>query len=113
MARQLVDVGTVHSVGLAIHVYPLYENGLRAHRGQTFEENLQESAELYAAFDKTATEHPSSWRYGQPPKTARDIGTVSAKNRMICTPCKCQQVADLTPSPFPQPNTTNAGYPKT
>ncbi|KAK1762795.1 thiolase [Phialemonium atrogriseum] len=80
------NVGTVHSVGLAIHVYPLYENGLRAHRGQTFEENLQESAELYAAFDKTATEHPSSWRYGQPPKNARDIGTVSVKNRMICTP---------------------------
>lgn len=82
-------MGTAHSLGLAIQVYPLYENGLRAHKGHTYKENIHESAEMYAEFDRTAVKHPSSWCYGRAAKTAAEIETVSPKNRMICTPCKC------------------------
>jgi len=76
-------------VGLPIHVYPLYENAFRAHRGQSIQENNQESAELYAEFAKVAEKNPLAWNYGQPAATKEVIGTVSKKNRMICFPCTC------------------------
>jgi hypothetical protein len=81
------DVGTLHEMGLPIHVYPLYENAMRADRGQTFDENHRESAELYAAFDRVACQHEYSWRAGESPKSADEIGSITKRNRMICTPC--------------------------
>ncbi|OWP00589.1 hypothetical protein B2J93_6026 [Marssonina coronariae] len=80
------SIGTHHSVGLPIHVYPLYENGFRAHRGQSIRENHRESAELYAEFARVAEANPLAWSYGQPAATADFIGTVCRKNRMICFP---------------------------
>jgi hypothetical protein len=84
-----IDLGTLHSVGLPIHVYPLYENAFRAHRGQSMQENNQESAELYADFAKVAEQNPVAWNFGRPAATEEIIGTVSKKNRMICFPCTC------------------------
>ncbi|GAB0145405.1 erg10, acetyl-CoA C-acetyltransferase [Epichloe bromicola] len=78
--------GTLHSMGLPIHVYPLYENGRRAHRGQSAAQNDMESATMYAAFDRIGSENEYSWNYGQPPKTAEQISVPSGKNRMICDP---------------------------
>ncbi|KAH8647817.1 thiolase [Xylariales sp. PMI_506] len=80
------NAGTLHSIGLPIHVYPLYENGYRAHNGQTFEQNAQESATMYAAFDEVAVKNPYAWNQGRPPKSAKEIGTVTRKNRLICSP---------------------------
>ncbi|TVY48711.1 hypothetical protein LOCC1_G001407 [Lachnellula occidentalis] len=77
---------TSHSLGLPIQVYPLYENGFRAHRGLSISENHQESAQLYADFAKVAEKMPLAWNYGQPAATVDDVGTVSTKNRMICFP---------------------------
>jgi hypothetical protein len=82
------DLGAVHNIGAPIHVYPLYENGFRAHRGQSLEENNQESAELYAEFAQVAESNPLAWNHGSPADTADKIGTITAKNRMICLPCK-------------------------
>ncbi|KAK2595105.1 hypothetical protein QQS21_007190 [Conoideocrella luteorostrata] len=78
--------GTMHSMGLPIHVYPLYENGRRANRGQSASQNGIESAVMYAAFDKIASENEYSWNYQQSPKTAEQLGLPSKKNRMICDP---------------------------
>ncbi|EXV01862.1 acetyl-CoA acetyltransferase [Metarhizium robertsii] len=78
--------GTLHSMGLPIHVYPLYENGRRAHRGLSAAESAVESAKMYAEFDRIGSENVYSWNYQQPPKTAEQIGLVSKKNRMICDP---------------------------
>lgn len=83
----VIGIGTLHSIGLPIHVYPLYENGFRAHRGQSIQENNKESAELYADFAKVAEKNPLAWNYGKPSATQEIIGTVSKKNRMICYPC--------------------------
>ncbi|KAH7040931.1 thiolase [Microdochium trichocladiopsis] len=80
------SIGGRHSVGLPLHVYPMYENGFRSHEGQTFAENTSESADMYAAFDAIACKQPYSWRSGASPKTASDIGTPTPKNRMICMP---------------------------
>ena len=81
------DIGSRHSIGLPIHVYPLYENAFRAHRGQSIEQNTIESAQLYTEFAKIAENNPYSWDYEQPAATEETIGTVTDKNRMICFPC--------------------------
>ncbi|KAJ1548232.1 hypothetical protein HK405_003920 [Cladochytrium tenue] len=75
-----------HGMGLPVHVYPLYENGLRARLGQTYEQNSRDSAEMYAAFDAVACRHEYSWRAGERPRSAQEIGTVTARNRVICSP---------------------------
>ena len=80
-------IGTLHSIGLPLHVYPLYENAFRAHRGQSIEQNNTESAQLYAEFAKVAEHNQFSWNYGQPAPTAETISTVTEINRMICFPC--------------------------
>ncbi|KAG8405934.1 hypothetical protein J3459_019453 [Metarhizium acridum] len=49
--------GTLHSMGLPIHVYPLYENGRRAHRRLSATENSIESAQMYAEFDRIGSEN--------------------------------------------------------
>lgn len=84
----LKGLGAMHDIGAPIQVYPLFENGFRAHRRQSIQENNQESAELYAEFAKTAEQNPLSWSYGKTAETAEIIGTVSKTNRMICFPCE-------------------------
>ena len=81
------DVGGRHDFGTPIQVYPLYENAFRAHRGQTLKANNEESAKLYAEFSKVAGENEIAWSYGKYDDEQK-IGTVSEKNRMICSPCK-------------------------
>ncbi|KAJ5963886.1 Thiolase [Penicillium vulpinum] len=80
------DLGTLHSIGLPIQVYPLYEAGLRAHRKQSYAENHQESAELYANFAQIAEKNPVSWNYGKPAATVHSIATITKNNRIICSP---------------------------
>ena len=75
-------------MGAPIQIYPIYENGFRARRGQSFSDNNEESATLYAHFSQVAANHPFAWSYGQPPMNAKEIGTVSGTNRMICHPCQ-------------------------
>lgn len=87
LLNQKSDLGAIHGIGAPIHVYPLYENGFRAHRKQSFAENNRESAKMYAEFAKIAERQPYAWNYGKPAATEEFIGTVSKKNRMICFPC--------------------------
>ncbi|KAI1979106.1 hypothetical protein LOZ53_000374 [Ophidiomyces ophidiicola] len=83
---KLDDLGAIHSIGLPVHIYPLYENGFRAHRRQSIRENNQESAQLYGDFAKVAESNPYAWSFGKPPQTAQSIGTVTKNNRLICSP---------------------------
>ncbi|KIV98245.1 hypothetical protein PV10_01912 [Exophiala mesophila] len=78
-------VGGIHSIGDPIQIYPLYENGFRAHRGQTIAHNNEESAQLYADFAEVAEKQPYSWNFGSK-KSKSDIGTVTKQNRLICFP---------------------------
>ena len=80
-------MGGLHDIGAPIHIYPLYENGFRAHRGQSIDENNEESAKLYAYFADVAEGNEYAWNYGKK-ETEKSIGTVSQKNRMICFPCE-------------------------
>lgn len=80
------DLGAIHRIGAPIHVYPLYENAFRAHRGQTPNANHQESAKLYAEFSEVAKNNEYAWNYGSS-SSEEEIGTVGKRNRMICHPC--------------------------
>ncbi|KAE8372227.1 hypothetical protein BDV26DRAFT_286128 [Aspergillus bertholletiae] len=80
------DLDGIHSIGIPIQVYPLYENGFRAHRGQSLAENHMESASLYSHFNQVAATNPYSWNYQSKPETPESIGQVTPKNRMICLP---------------------------
>ncbi|KAK5950717.1 hypothetical protein OHC33_008099 [Knufia fluminis] len=79
-------LGNIHDIGAPIHIYPLFENGFRAHRGQSIADNNKESAKLYAEFAKVAENNPYAWNNGRPAATEEYIGSVSEKNRMICFP---------------------------
>lgn len=76
-------------MGLPIHVYPLYENARRAKKGQTAQQNNQESAKMYSNFDEISSKNEYSWNYNEPVKSPEFIGTVSKRNRIICEPCEC------------------------
>lgn len=80
-------LGATHKIGAPIQVYPLYENGLRARRGQSLEDNNTESAKLYANFAQVAKRNPLAWHFPRTPETQDSIGHVSQRNRMICFPC--------------------------
>lgn len=82
------DVGGRHAFGAPVQIYPLYENGFRAHRGQSIADNHHESTKLYAQFSEVASRHPYAWNYPRY-DNEETIGTVSKKNRMICFPCMC------------------------
>ena len=81
------DLGALHDIGAPIHVYPLFENGYRAHRKQSIRDNNKESAKLYGDFAKVAEKNPVAWNFGKE-VPEEFIGTVSKKNRMICYPCQ-------------------------
>lgn len=86
-AHNHVDLGAIHKIGAPIQVYPLYENGFRAHRGQSVRENHEESAKLYAQFEDVAEKNVYAWNQGQK-VGEQGIAKVSGKNRMICFPCE-------------------------
>ena len=77
----------MHQIGAPIHVYPLYENAFRAHRGQSLDENHRESARLYAEFSRIAAEHEYAWGHGRQ-DDEETIARVGGRNRMICYPCE-------------------------
>ncbi|KAF1812287.1 acetyl-CoA acetyltransferas-like protein [Eremomyces bilateralis CBS 781.70] len=79
------DVGAHHNIGAPIHIYPLYENGFRARRGQGVRDNHQESARVYGEFAGVAEGTEYAWGKGKK-VTMGDIETVGGKNRMICFP---------------------------
>ncbi|KIW45204.1 uncharacterized protein PV06_03606 [Exophiala oligosperma] len=84
--RGILDLGQAQGITDPIQIYPLYENGFRAHRQQSLRDNHEESATLYADFAKVAEKQPYAWNYGKPAKSKEEIGTVTKRNRMICLP---------------------------
>ena len=95
LSRVRTGIGSVHKIGLPIHVYPLYENAFRARKGQPIDENNRESARLYAEFAKVAEKNLFAWSFGERAKTEEEIGTASKRNRMICAPCKFSDVGGV------------------
>ncbi len=65
-------------------VYPFYEVATQAEWGETPAQAQQRSADLWAAYAKTAAHNPEAWIKSAP--DSREIAEVSPGNRMICWP---------------------------
>lgn len=75
----------IHGLGAPIQIYALYENAFRAKLGQSFSDNHDESAQMYAEFAEISSKNPNSWHYGQADSKEK-IGTITKNNRPICLP---------------------------
>ena len=69
---------------LPIQVYPMFENAIRFHRGETLEAHLNRISELWSDFSRVAAGNPDAWI--RDPVEAKAIRTASASNRMVSFP---------------------------
>jgi acetyl-CoA C-acetyltransferase len=73
-----------HGAAMPIHIYPLFENALRAAAGWSLEQHRARLGTQCARFSEIAASNPYSWF--RKAKSAQEIATVTAKNRMIGFP---------------------------
>lgn len=73
-----------HGLFAPIHVYPLFENALRAAAGRSIEEHQEFVSRFMARYSEVAAGNPFSWF--PEPRTAEQIRTVDEKNRWVCFP---------------------------
>ena len=73
-----------HHADMPTSVYPLLETALRAAASHTVDEHQKIVSELWAKFSAVAATNPDAWL--KESKTASEIRTVSASNRMIDFP---------------------------
>jgi acetyl-CoA C-acetyltransferase len=73
-----------HGATMPIQIYPMFENALRAAKGWTIDEQRARLGEQCARFSAIAAANPYSWF--REAKSAQEIVTVTAENRMISFP---------------------------
>ncbi|HEY7788653.1 MAG TPA: acetyl-CoA acetyltransferase [Casimicrobiaceae bacterium] len=73
-----------HGATIPTHIYPLFENALRAHYGRSLDEHRASLGDLCASFSSVAASNPFSWF--PEAKSAAEITTVDATNRYIGFP---------------------------
>lgn len=66
------------------HVYPLFENALAHREGRSFEQQRRHLAPVMSSFSRVAAGHPYAWFRKE--RSASEISTVSADNRLIAEP---------------------------
>lgn len=69
---------------LPVHIYPLFENARRAHRGWSIEQSRGRMGRLFAGMTKVAAVNPYAWFPAE--RTAEELSAPSAHNRIICFP---------------------------
>ena len=68
----------------AIQIYPMYENAIRHHRGESIPAHLERISTLWANFSRIAASNPDAWLKN--PVSAETIRTASSSNRRISIP---------------------------
>lgn len=69
---------------MPVQVYPMFETAIRAAAGSTPEDHLIAVSEMWARFSETASRNPFAWL--REARTAAEIRTPSATNRMVGSP---------------------------
>jgi acetyl-CoA C-acetyltransferase len=82
--RGTTDAEEANGIDVPIHVFPLFENALRAVAGRSLAEHEQRMGQMWARFSQVAAGHPNAWI--TEPCSAEDIITVSESNRMVSFP---------------------------
>ena len=79
-----MEVEQRHHAQAPVQIYPLFENALRAQHGWSIATHRARLAALCARFAAVARDNPYAWfRDG---KSAEEIGSVNAENRLIAFP---------------------------
>lgn len=71
-------------LNMPISIYPLFENALRAARGQTLEEHRLAMGALFAPFTRVAASNPHAWFPVE--RSAEELTRATSENRMIGFP---------------------------
>ncbi|MDO8389345.1 MAG: acetyl-CoA acetyltransferase [Actinomycetota bacterium] len=71
-------------VSMPVQVYPMFETAIRAAAGRTMQDHQRVIGELWARFSEVAAANPNAWL--REARTAAEITTPTAKNRMIGFP---------------------------
>jgi acetyl-CoA C-acetyltransferase len=66
------------------HIYPIFENALRARRGLDLEAHRKQLGELFSPFSEVAAHNPYAWFPTQ--RSPEELTTVTPQNRMIAFP---------------------------
>ena len=74
----------LYGLQMPTQIYPLFEIALRAHAGRTPAAHAAHVARLSASLSAVAATHPEAWF--RDAKSAEEIGTVTAANRMVAYP---------------------------
>ena len=82
--RPTTDAEEAKGLDTAIHVYPLYENALRAEAGRGLAEHRARLGSLWAGHSRVAAGNPSAWLPEE--RTGPEIAEPSPANRMVSYP---------------------------
>lgn len=88
----LHPLARAHGLNQPVFVYPLYEVACQAAWGQTPQEGLAESADLWAGLSQVAAANP--YAFIREPRSAAEIAKVSPSNRPIAWPYSKLMVAN-------------------
>jgi acetyl-CoA C-acetyltransferase len=78
------ETETAHGLVLPPHVYPLFENALRARTKASLAAHSEWSGRILARMTEVASENPNAWFRTK--RSAEEIVRVTAENRMIAFP---------------------------
>lgn len=78
------EVEQARGIMMPTQVYPMFENAIRAANHRSIDEHQRVISELWARFTDVAAENPYAWSRDR--RTADEIRTVTAENRMIGFP---------------------------
>lgn len=73
-----------YGLGLPVAMYPLFENALRARRGESVEAHLARLGALMAPFTRVAAQNPHAWFPVE--RSAEELVRVTADNRWVAFP---------------------------
>ena len=73
-----------YGLGRPSHIYPIFENALRAARGLDLETHNRRVGDLFSRFSKVASENPYAWFPVH--RSPEELVTVTPQNRMIAFP---------------------------
>ena len=78
------DAERARDIMRPIQVYPIFENALRHHLGESIETHQRKISELWARFSQVAGNNPNAWI--REPVDAESIRTAGPANRMVSFP---------------------------
>ncbi len=78
------EAEAVRGIRQPIQMYPIFENAIRYHRGESLPDHIRRVSELWAGFSRVAAGNPHAWITNA--VDAETIRTPSAANRMVSFP---------------------------